>query len=121
MAEVRGLEQKMWDHWKNHELDAMRDLMASDALFVGAQGTSTREQEIEEMKKSSCDVKSVSLQDVHVALASPTVVVITYRSKSEGSCDGKPFPKTGGVNSSVWSRKGGRWLTVLHQQSPATD
>src|SRR5207237_9872357 len=111
-AEVRALEDRMWEHWKNRQFDSMKALIAADAVIVGGDGASTREQAIEDMKKSNCDVKSVSLRDVHVTFASPTVAVITYRSKSDGTCDGKALSQTGRVNSSVWSRRDGHWQTA---------
>ncbi len=109
----------MWEHWRNRRFDAMRSRMAADARLVGGERTLNRDQAIEEMQKERCDVRSVLLQDVSVSLASPAVALITYRSKLDGSCDGNPSPQAGNVNTSVWARREGRWVLVLHHQSRA--
>ena len=117
-AEVRMLEQRMWDKWKTRDFEAMARMMAADARFLGTGGDLTKEQSMAEVRKSSCDVRRVTLQDVHVLVPGPNTAVITYRSVLDGTCNGKPVSPTGDLNTSVWERRGGRWLTIVHHQSP---
>jgi uncharacterized protein (TIGR02246 family) len=117
-AEVRAQEQRMWDNWKNRDFTAMAAHMSADARFLGSDGDQSKAQLVEAMKKSNCSIKGVTLQDVHVIVTGPSAAVITYKSILDGACDGKPLPRTGDINTSVWAKRGGRWLTIAHHQSP---
>lgn len=118
---INSLEKQMWAHWKNREFGEMKALMAVDARFVGGNKVQNRDQLTEELKKSDCAVKSVTMNDVNVSVVSPTVAIITYKSVLDGICNGKPVDSGGDLNTSVWARRDGSWRTVLHHQSPAIE
>jgi hypothetical protein len=118
---VNSLEKQMWAHWKNREFGEMKALMAVNARFVGGNKVQNRDQLAEELRKSDCAVKSVTMNDVNVSVVSSTVAIITYKSVVDGICNGKPVGSGGDLNTSVWARRDGRWRTILHHQSPAIE
>jgi len=117
-AEITRLENQIWEYWKTQKYDAMKSLLAEDAIFIGSDGFHDRNQLIEATKKEACVVNSVSLENVKVMMLNQDVAIITYKARSEGTCGGKPMNPAGDVNSSVWVKRGGNWLTISHHQSP---
>src|SRR5262249_11730909 len=117
-AEVQRLENEMWQHWRSRQFDAMSALMTPDSTFSSDAGWQTGEQLIASMKTQSCSVTSVSLEMVKTTAVGPDAVLITYRAEVAGPCSGAPTPKS--LNSSLWVRRAGRWLTFFHHQSALT-
>jgi hypothetical protein len=116
LAEVRQLENAMHQYWRHREFDAMRALMAPEATFSGDAGWQTRDQVIASMKAESCTAESVALDVVKATALGPDAVLITYQVAVVGTCNGVAIPKS--LQSSVWVRRAGGWLTLFHHYSP---
>jgi ketosteroid isomerase-like protein len=63
-------------------------------------------------------VKSWKLTDEKVWWVDPTTAIVTSTWTGSGTFQGQPFPpKT--YCSSVWTKKGDKWVVVYHQESEA--
>lgn len=117
-AEIVKLEQIIWDHWKAQRFDAMRDLIAADAIMVHpSAGILSRDAELALEKNEKCAATSVSLTNITVVAATVDSAVISYQPKVSGTCNGKKLDDERSVHTSVWAKRNGKWLTVLHQMT----
>jgi hypothetical protein len=117
-AEILKLEQTIWDHWKAQRFDAMRDMQAVDAVMVHpAGGILSRDAGLALENNEKCAVKSVSLTNVTVVSPTADSAVISYQPKVSGACNGKTLDDERSAHSSVWAKRNGKWLTVLHQMT----
>ena len=112
-----GMEKQAWEAWKNHDLT--HNSATDDVVFVTENGiTQGRDKLDDAMKKTPCDVKSYSLDDMKVNWVDKDAALLTYKDEVDGTCGGhRLHPR--GYASSLWVNKNGKWLTAFHQASPA--
>jgi hypothetical protein len=115
-AEIIKYENQIWDYWKAQKPDAMKALIADDAIFPSGDGILDKQKAITVDK--SCVAKSIALQNANVMLLGPDAAMISYKAVIDGTCGGKPIKPS--VNNSVWAKRGGKWLTVAHSQFDVT-
>jgi len=61
-------------------------------------------------------VKTWKISDEKVISVDPNTAIVTYKWGRLGHVPGKPFP-TNVFASTVWTKKGDKWLAVFHQES----
>jgi ketosteroid isomerase-like protein len=63
-------------------------------------------------------VKTWKITDEKVMWVDPNTAIVTYKWTGSGTFQGQAFP---GVTyaSTVWTKKGDKWLAVFHQESEA--
>jgi Domain of unknown function (DUF4440) len=108
-------ERKLWEAWKNKDPKPFRATLAADSVMVGEQGVADKETVIKTITSMDCDIKSYKLSDFKVALANPTVALISYKGTVDGTCGGAPVPAVWA--SSVYVNRGGKWYAFSHQES----
>ncbi len=116
--QITQLERAMWEMWKNHKYDDMRAQMTEDALIVGADSLATRDTIVEIMKRQNCEARNYTLSDVKVTTPAPDTALIAYHVVVTGTCGASAIPANGDMTGTLWVRRGGRWLTAFHQQTP---
>lgn len=92
------------DSWA---IDPMSGRMAT-AEFI-----KTLPQMQKEMKVTSWDIT-----ESQVYWVEPTVAVHSYKWTGQGTYQGQPVPSPVWA-STVWARRGGKWLAVFHHEAPA--
>jgi hypothetical protein len=71
---------------------------------------------VKSITSADCQVKSFSLSGFAYSWLDSNSVIVTYAGMQEGTCSGKKIPAK--VNaSSVWVKRGSKWLTAFHQES----
>ena len=68
-----------------------------------------------DMKLTSWD-----MVDPKVTWLGADAAIITYKWVGRGTYQGKPIPSPV-WSSTVWSKRGDKWLAVFHQESPAVE
>ena len=116
-AEILALENQIWQHWKDRKFDSIQALLAPQVIFMAAGGASTADHVMKQMRASQCSVTGVTLRDAKTQALAPDTVLIVFVSDVAGTCEGKPVPSD--ANSSVWVKRGSKWLLMFHHQSPA--
>ena len=117
-AAIMRLEKGVWDHWKARRYDAMKAQMTTDAVFVDPTGIVNREGLMTAMRGQQCDIRNITFGNVKLSSPGPGYALIAYHVTIEGTCGGEALPAGGDIASSLWVRRGNRWLTAFHQQSP---
>src|SRR5262245_49137511 len=110
------LEKSAWESYKNKQADAFRKLMSKDYYATYAEGIKSLDREVADM--ANTDLRDYSLTDMKVVFPRADVAVTTYKSTVQQTSESKDLSDT--YNSgSVWVKKDGKWLEVLHTEAKA--
>jgi hypothetical protein len=113
---VEDQEKAVWEAYKAKDADKFRSYFTSNYQGVYSDGFEALKDELADLKKS--EVKSYSLSDVKVVRPTKTSALITYKVDLSGTYEGKDV--SGSYNtSSLWVKRGDKWLAILHTQAKA--
>ena len=108
---IEAKEKAAWQAFKDKKGDDFKKLVDKDFRGVYAEGVSTLQTELDDMKK--WDMKSFAISDFAAFSNKPDVIVTTYVVKIEGTYDGKDHSGTFNCGS-VWKKEGNDWLAIFH-------
>ena len=114
-AQIIALEKAGWEAWKNKDVSWFQTNQADDALTVHADGVTNKSQAIKDV--AACEVKSVSLDDFKFLMIDKDAALITFVGTQDAVCAGKAQPATVRA-SSVYAKRGGKWLNVFYTEIP---
>ena len=63
-------------------------------------------------------IKSYKISDEKVSWVDPNTAIVAYKWTGTGTFAGQPFPSAV-YASTVWTKKGDKWIAVFHQESEA--
>jgi hypothetical protein len=110
-ATIVKLEKAVTDAFKNKQTKAFRDYLAPEFSAIDAEGVKDADAEVSEMQKT--DLSNYSFADMKVALLSPKMAVATYKVTTQSTSSGRDTSGTY-YSATVWNKRGGKWLAVLH-------
>ena len=116
--ELMALEKGSWGFMRDKNYDAMKDFLGDDVLLIFGDGTRYNKRQMLEMMKDFALV-SLDIEPTYaVRLLSPDVATLLYRVTYTSTMKGGK-PETAKVlSSSVYARRGGKWWSVLYQETP---
>ncbi len=116
---LQAKEQSGWQAWKDHDKKAFEMLIPDDAINIAGGSMDKGKQNI--MKSAfepGCQVASFSLSNFSYMWLDKDTVLMTYDAMQDGTCGGNKIP--GKVwASSIWQKKGGKWISPFHQETAA--
>ncbi len=118
-AQLITLEKQAWEAWKNRDGSFYQRLLSEDVVGVGSQGIFNKSQTVKAISTSTCEVKSYSLDNFKLVMLDKNTAIFTYRGTQDAACDGKAEPPVVWA-STVFVKRGGKWLAAFHQETPAT-
>jgi hypothetical protein len=110
-AVITKLEKSVTDAFKNKQARAFREYLAPEFSAVDAEGVKDTDAEIADMEKT--DLSNYSFADMKVTLLSPKMAVATYKVTTQSTSSGRDTSGTY-YAATVWNKRGGKWLAVLH-------
>src|SRR6266498_4212659 len=110
-ATIVKLEKSVTDAYKNKQAKAFREYLAPEFSAVDAEGVKDTDAEVSDMQKT--DLNNYSFADMKVALLSPKMAVATYKVTTQSTSSGRDTSGTY-YAATVWNKRGGKWLAVLH-------
>jgi hypothetical protein len=117
-AQLIKYENELWEAWKNKNGKPFQARLSSDGVTVGEQGTSSKAETVKAIATLGCDIKSFKLSDYKLVSLDSNVALLTYKATEDGSCGGTALPPVVWA-ASTYVRRGGKWLAVFHQETPA--
>jgi hypothetical protein len=108
---IQSKEKAAWQAFKDKKADDFKNLVDKDFRGVYAEGISSLQKELDDMKK--WDMKSFSISDFTAFSDEPDVIVTTCIVKIEGMYDGKDHSGTFNCGT-VWKKEGNDWLAIFH-------
>ena|ERR1044072_3370595 len=115
-AQIIALEKAGWEAWKTKDSSWFQTNLADDYLTVHADGVINKSQVMKDW--AACEVKSFSLGDFKFLMIDKDAALITFVGTQDAVCGGKVQPATVRA-SSVYAKRGGKWLGVFYSEIPA--
>ena len=112
-----SMENKLWEGWKNKDTKPFQRWVAADAVGIGDSGVSGKAALLKGIAAGGCEVKSFELSNFKMTMANSSSAILTYKGMADGTCGGTAIPAVWA--SSTWVNRGGKWLAVQHQETPA--
>ena len=117
-AEIVALEKRAFEAWKNKDKKFFEEHMAEDGQYLDLNGVGGKAQYVRVIIDNDCTVNSYALDKTRVAMLSKDVALLTYRYTYDIVCGGKP--EAGPLwASTMYVKRGGKWLIAFHQEIPA--
>jgi len=120
-SELIDLENRFWKSLVDEDADTAISMLDEPALMVSSMGTMQFDHaKYREMaEKGSMVVKSYELSDMQVTFPTDSTAVLTYKVKQSLAERGKSAEiEQQMADSSVWTKKDGQWLCVMHTETP---
>lgn len=114
-SQLIALEKAGWEAWKNKDIKLMETYYSDDALTVHVDGVTDKSQTIKSF--GNCEVKSVSLDDFRFLMIDKNSALITFVGTQDAVCGGQKQP-TSVRGSSVYVKRGGKWLNIYYTEIP---
>lgn len=105
------MEKAVTEAFKNKQTKLLKDYLAPDFSAIDAEGVKDVDVEIADMQKT--DLSNYSFADMKVTLLNPKTAVTTYKVTTQATSSGRDTSGTY-YAATVWSKRGGKWLAVLH-------
>ena len=112
-ADAEANEKLVWEALKRKDWNAFAGYLAEDQLEVGGSGVNTKAQSVKGVQ--AWDFSDSVLSGFKTVPIDADAKMVIYTIKGTGP-DKKPFTER---SSSVWANRGGKWLAVFHQGTPA--
>ena len=112
------LEKQSWEAWKNRDGKFFEGFLSDDHVEVGFSGVASKKEVVQVVGSPVCNVKSYELDQLEMRLLDKNTALLTYREAQDTMCH-KVVPSPCWV-SSLYMKRGDRWLNVLYQQSQIT-
>jgi len=111
------LEKKSWEAWKNHDGKYFENFLSDDHVELGFGGPSDKGLVVKVVASVKfCSVKSYSVDQFQLTQFSGNTALLIYHAAQDTTCGGKPVPSPVWV-SSLYIKRGKRWLNAAYQQT----
>jgi hypothetical protein len=111
------LEKKSWEAWKNHDGKFFQDFLSDDHVEVGFGGSTDKAMVVKVVAHPTfCTVKSYSVDQFQLTVFAPNAVLLTYHAAQDTTCGGNVVPSPVWA-SSLYIKRGSRWLNAAYQQT----
>ncbi len=115
-AKIIELEKQAWQEWKNKNTSFVQNYLADDAFHVYGDGVVDKTQIVNSLP--NCEYKSFSLDNFKFRLLDKNSALLNYTATQDTTCYGKKHA-TNIRGTSVYVRRGGKWLSLLYMETPA--
>jgi hypothetical protein len=120
--ELLELEEQFWNAMKTRDSATAVALSDDACIVVGAQGVGEvdRATLAHMLESANYEIEAFAIEDVHVRRVTEDVATVAYKVREDLVVDGEKL-KLEAFDASVWLRRAGAWVCVLHTESPAGD
>jgi hypothetical protein len=115
--QIQSMEQALHAAVQKGDQAAFKANIADDAMTMDGNGAMP----IAEFLKvfGQFKVTSFAIDQSKVMFVNDTTAIHTYRWTGKGTMMGQPLPSPT-MTSTVWVKRGGKWVAVFHQETLAT-
>jgi hypothetical protein len=112
------LEKQSWEAWKDRDGKFYQDFLSDDHQEIGASGVTTKAEIVPFVGSNACAVKSYSVDSFTLTIFDKNTALLTYHAAQDTTCGNSPVPSPVWI-SSLYVKRGNKWLNALYQQTPA--
>jgi hypothetical protein len=110
------LEKQSWVAWKQRDGKFFERFLSDDHVEVGFGGVIGKGAVVTGVASPVCVVEDYAVDHFNVTRFSATSALVTYHAAQNTRCGEVAVPSPAWA-SSLYEKRGGRWLNVLYQQS----
>lgn len=114
-AEIIALDRQIWEAIKTKNWDAFAAHLADDAITVNDMGVYDKKQTVEALSKM--ELSDYTLSDTRVVKLDHDAAVLTYAANAKANYEGKAVPDAASRDTTVFVKRGGKWLAAFHQET----
>ena len=120
--ELLALEKQFWNAIKEKDTKTATALSDDPCFLVGPQGVGEidRRTLASMMEEAPYELRRFSLEDMHVRTLGDDAAIVAYKVRESMVVDGEDV-ELEAFDSSVWTRRDGKWVCALHTESLAGD
>jgi hypothetical protein len=111
-----NLEKQSWEAWQKRDGKFFQEFLADDHVEVGFGGVSNKKTIVAGVSSPVCVVKSYSVDRFELTVLSADTALLTYHAEQETTCGSVTVPSPVWV-SSLYVKRGKRWLNAFYQQT----
>ena len=117
-----ALELRYWNAIKERDAATATSLTDDPCIVVGAQGVGEvdRQTLAGMLEGAKWELRDFAMDDVHIREVGDGVYAVAYKVSEDLTVDGEKV-KLQAYDSSVWARRDGKWVCVVHTESIAGD
>jgi len=114
-AEITAKEKDVWDAIEKKYYAVYSAALDNDYVEVTADGVFDKSGVVNTVKELT--LSDVTFSDWKFLPIDKDAVIVTYTVSYKGSFQGKAFPPASMRATSLWMNRGGKWLSVYHQET----
>ena len=123
-TELLHAESRYWDSMKDRDSREAGDLTDDECILVGAQGVMTVSPEMvaKMLEGGTWQIDRYALDEskAQIRMVRDDIAIVAYPVHEDLHVDGKKV-SFDAFDATVWIKKDGKWVTVLHTESLAGD
>ena len=113
---IVALERQVAEAIKRNDMNAFGSLLTDDYVQVDSAGATPKFVLVK--NEGNFAIKDYSMEDIRVVELNPEAALLTSKFAQKGTYQGKDY-STHGYSSSVWVKRGGKWLCAFSQVTSA--
>lgn len=113
---VIRLEKRVWKVAQLRKADAFAELVPSDAVMIFQSGIIRQPEYLATMDQRT--IARYQLRNIRGFMPNARTVILHYEALRLGEEAGRTFPEGTVIESTIWIKRGRRWVAVLNQETP---
>jgi len=110
-------EHKIFEAIKNKNMKAFGEMLTDDAVNIDPQSLLWDKASIVKYL-TNLVMDQYSLNDMKVSWFDKDCAAVTYRFSGTGSMNGEALPPGDLYATTIWVKRGNKWLARYHQETP---
>ena len=115
---VAANEQKVADAFAKKDIATLKTIIADDAFGADMMGINSIGEMYKQLPTMDMKVTDQKMSDFKYVWVNPTTVVLAYTWTGKGTMGGQPVPSPA-YASTVYTKRGDKWVAVFHQETAA--
>ena len=111
-------EQKVNDAFARNDVPAFKALVDTAAVAMDESGVLEIADYVKALEGKQAKVTDQKLESFRVVWIDANSAAVTYKWSGKGTFAGQPV-KSPSYASTIWTKKGDKWVAVFHHETPA--
>ena len=116
IRDVIEQEERVWRAAQARDREAFSKLVPTDGVMIFQSGIVKQPEYLATMNLRT--VAHAELKNIRGFMPNSTTVILIYETVRVGSFHGEQFPSTPVIESTIWIKRGRRWVAILNQETP---
>jgi hypothetical protein len=113
------MENELWAGWKAHSPEPFKKYLGDFTSITGS-GVGDSEMTIKGISSPDCTIQGSTIDSTNFKWMDKNSVLMTYHATQDATCGSEKLPPAVWA-ATLWTKKGGDWKAVFHQETTATD